>query len=217
MCSAESINPGRARLLPSRGELDGPSARREARPTDVLVTAATDPGRARLLPSRGESDGTSARREARPTELPQRRKPTEGVRVDLGGPTIVFVTVCTKDRCPWLACQEAHELLVETWHLAEAWLVGYYLLMPDHLHLFAAPRDLRFTIEGWLQFWKSRFTKSHAHGEWTWQDHAFHHRLRHTDSYSEKWEYVRENPLRAGLVARFEDWPYQGMIHALRW
>ena len=33
--------------------------------------------------------------------------------------------------------------------------------------------------------------------------------LRNDESYGEKWEYVRENPLRAGLVSRADDWPYQ--------
>ena len=97
---------------------------------------------------------------------PGRRKPAEGVRIDLGQPTIVFVTVCTKDRVPWLACEEAHRLLVRVWCQAEAWWVGYYLLMPDHLHLFAAPRDLRFTVERWLTYWKSQFSKAQARADW---------------------------------------------------
>jgi REP element-mobilizing transposase RayT len=139
------------------------------------------------------------------------------VRIDLGGPTIVFVTVCTKDRRPWLACEESHRLLVEVWRKADAWLTGRYVLMPDHLHLFAAPRDLRFTIERWLQYWKSQFTKAHKHEDWVWQAHAFHHRLRQDESYSQKWLYVRENPLRAGLSSDVEAWPYQGEVYELRW
>ena len=147
---------------------------------------------------------------------PGRRKPAEGVRIDLGQPTIVFVTVCTKDRVPWLACEEAHRLLVRVWCQAEAWWVGYYLLMPDHLHLFAAPRDLRFTVERWLTYWKSQFSKAQARADWRWQALAFHRRLRRPESYAEKWNYVRENPVRAGLVTGPEAWPYQGMIHELR-
>ena len=34
--------------------------------------------------------------------------------------------------------------------------------------------------------------------------------MRDDESYTEKWIYVRENPVRAGLVARADDWPYQG-------
>ena len=37
-----------------------------------------------------------------PFEEPGRRKPPQGVRIDLAGPTIIFVTVCAKDRVAWL-------------------------------------------------------------------------------------------------------------------
>jgi hypothetical protein len=32
------------------------------------------------------------------------------------------------------------------------------------------------------------------------------------ESYSLKWDYVRMNPVRAGLVAKSEDWLYQGEV-----
>ena len=155
--------------------------------------------------------------EIRPTELPNRRKPAQGVHIDFNQPTIVFVTACTKDRKRWLACEEAHRLLVDAWRRADARLAGNYVLMPDHLHLFAAPRDLHFTIERWITFWKSQFSKSHSHADWFWQTSAFHHRLRRDESYSQKWLYVQENPVRAGLTKEIGQWPYQGTIHELRW
>jgi REP element-mobilizing transposase RayT len=62
----------------------------------------------------------------------------------------VFVTVCTKHRAKWLTSSEAHRLLVASWTQADAWLVGDYVLMPDHLHLFAAPRDLDVCFDRWL-------------------------------------------------------------------
>jgi hypothetical protein len=36
--------------------------------------------------------------------------------------------------------------------------------------------------------------------------------LRGEESYGQKWNYVRESPVRAGLVMRAEDWPYSGEI-----
>jgi hypothetical protein len=36
--------------------------------------------------------------------------------------------------------------------------------------------------------------------------------LRSDESYSQKWNYVRENPARTGLVNSEEDLPYQGEI-----
>ncbi len=40
----------------------------------------------------------------------------------------------------------------------------------------------------------------------------FDHLLRNDESYAQKWEYVRQNSVRAGLVESPEDWPYQGEI-----
>lgn len=45
-----------------------------------------------------------------------------------------------------------------------------------------------------------------------WQEGFFDHLLRTAESYSEKWEYVRMNPVRAGLCEEPEDWRFQGEI-----
>jgi putative transposase len=45
-----------------------------------------------------------------------------------------------------------------------------------------------------------------------WQPGFFDHILRSNESYGEKGNYVRENPVRAGLVKSGGDWPYQGEI-----
>jgi hypothetical protein len=99
-----------------------------------------------------------------PDRPPGRHTPAHGVKLSLAGPTIVLLTVNTKDRVPWLAQAVVHDSLREIWHETDAWLVGDYVLMPDHLHLFCAPRDLAFTLERWLAYWKSRFS---AAGMWT--------------------------------------------------
>ena len=48
-----------------------------------------------------------------------------------------------------------------------------------------------------------------------WQAGFFDHLIRHSESYAEKWEYVRQNPVRAGLVANPDQWPWQGEIISL--
>lgn len=48
-----------------------------------------------------------------------------------------------------------------------------------------------------------------------WQKGFFDHVMRSEESYSEKWLYVAENPVRKKLAARIEDWPYQGEIYPL--
>jgi len=48
-----------------------------------------------------------------------------------------------------------------------------------------------------------------------WQREFFDHVLRSEESYAEKWEYMRQNPVRAGLAMSAEDWPFQGEVHPL--
>ncbi len=146
-----------------------------------------------------------------------RRTPAKGVHISIGGANWVFLTVCTEKRERWLAQSSVQHALQAIWeHTATAWLASDYILMPDHLHLFCAPRELRFTIERWMSFWKDRFAKKH-HDMGTFQAGGFHHRLRNEESYAEKWQYVRENPVRHGLVEKAEDWPYFGRVHEIRW
>jgi putative transposase len=107
--------------------------------------------------------------------------------------------------------------LHEIWkNTATAWLVSDYLLMPDHMHRFCAPQDFKFTIECWIAFWKHRFSKLYPDAG-AFQPSGFHHRLRNDESYAQKWKYVRENSVRAGLVLKPEDWPYFGRVHEIRW
>jgi REP element-mobilizing transposase RayT len=48
-----------------------------------------------------------------------------------------------------------------------------------------------------------------------WQPGFFDQLPRHDESYAEKWDYVWRNRVRAGLVAKPEDWPYQGEVHVI--
>ncbi len=48
-----------------------------------------------------------------------------------------------------------------------------------------------------------------------WQKGFFDHILRSAESYDQKWDYVRQNPVRAGLVREAQDWPYQGEVFRL--
>jgi hypothetical protein len=48
-----------------------------------------------------------------------------------------------------------------------------------------------------------------------WQADYFDRYLRSSDNYSQKWDYFEQNPVRAGLVELFDDWPYRGVINDL--
>jgi len=133
---------------------------------------------------------------------------------------MVFVTVCTKDRKAVLANAEMHRVLRESWQRAERWLVGRYVIMPDHIHLFCTPVvSVPESLQSWMGFWKATATRQWPHrGDLPiWQRHFWDTQLRRGESYSAKWDYVGANPVRAGLVCNSEDWPYQGEMNVLRW
>ncbi len=148
--------------------------------------------------------------------LPERKHPSHGGLETWGKPTIVLVTICTRNRTKWLDDQAAHQLLVSVWKESRQWLVGRYVVMPDHIHLFAA-RGTDVSLERWIKHWKAAFSKRHGNPQHRWQAHHWDRRLRSGESYREKWEYVRANPVRQGLVDDPDDWPYQGEVHSLHW
>jgi REP element-mobilizing transposase RayT len=137
-----------------------------------------------------------------------------------GKPAIVFVTVCTNKRKNILCSSIAHRLLVQAWHAAESWLVGRYVIMPDHIHLFCSPNvSCSAGLEKWVQYWKAIVTREWSNPEEKplWQKSFWDTQLRNNDRYDEKWEYVLENPVRAGLCAKSDNWLWQGELKVLEW
>ena len=92
--------------------------------------------------------------------------------------------------------------------------VGRYVIMPDHIHFFArlGPEHGLGTFVRLLKTALTKALKTVPCSGPYWQDGFFDHVLRSSESYGEKWGYVRDNPVRAGLVENTEDWPYQGEI-----
>lgn len=152
-------------------------------------------------------------------EKPQHRRayPAHGVHAPRQGPLILFITVCTKGREPWLANEERHRCILDAWNAADTWAVGRYVVMPDHIHLFAAPVCPDTDIGRWIQFWKSQVSRAIRDPKCRWQKDYWDTRLRSGQSYGEKWQYIRDNPVRHKLAVNADDWPYQGEITDLPW
>lgn len=133
---------------------------------------------------------------------------------------IYFITACSRKREPILNDPDIHEGLIQFVTEGEergAWL-GAYVLMPDHLHAFVVIDDERLKLGTWMKSLKNAVSKVLRQRDVPpphWQKGFFDHILRSGDSYSEKWEYVRENPVRAGLVSTWIDWPFVGEIFDL--
>jgi len=135
---------------------------------------------------------------------------------------VFFITACVENRERVLAHPSIADIVVEAWQYAEAlhgWLIGRYVIMPDHVHVFAGPaRESAKDLSGFMQSWKRstaiRIRKALL-GGFSWQREFFDHLMRSDESYAQKWEYVRLNPVRAGLVGDPAEWPYQGEISSL--
>jgi len=151
------------------------------------------------------------------TSRPVRKHPVHGVLHLPHKPTIIFDTVCTKGRQRWLATDAVHELRRSAWKEATAWVMGRYVIMPDHVHFFAAATESPINYEAWVKYWKSQFSKRHGNPDHRWLTDHWDTRMRSREQYEEKWNYVRYNPTRHGLVEDPDDWPYQGEIYRIDW
>ena len=135
---------------------------------------------------------------------------------------VYFVTACTENRRPLLAQDAVHELFRGFCIHARQHgvLVRRYVLMPDHLHLFVCIPPGAAGLSAWMKSLKNTLSKHWRSDEVSpphWQKGFFDHLIRSGESHAEKWRYVRENPVRAGLVTEAEDWPFAGTIQADSW
>jgi len=86
--------------------------------------------------------------------------------------------------------------------------------MPDHLHLILQGQDeqsdlyatiLDFKHSGGIYLWQSH---SHCHLQKNFYDHL----IRSANELATQLTYVAENPIRRGLVSRWQDYPFTGSL-----
>ena len=136
-------------------------------------------------------------------------------------PPIFFVTMCSFNRRKVLTSPAiANEIMRVLSNCEElhGWMIGRYVIMPDHLHFFccnvSAKKRLSDMIRD-MRKWVTRKAWNEGIDGALWQREFFDHLLRDNESYSGKWEYVRNNPVRAELCEKPEDWPWQGECSVL--
>jgi putative transposase len=209
---------GRAPVHPSAciGCFGHMVAAREVRPPEFGATQSE--GRAPVRPQNLQEVVRFAELSAVPFH--ERKHPVHLAPKEWRNASLVqFVTVCAKNRKPILANVDVHQALRDVWSDSTEWLVGRYMIMPDHVHLFCAPANAnRCALKRWIHFWKSGATRmlSDVCKGPLWQASFWDRQLRSSDSYSGKWNYVRQNPVRAGLVKLEDNWPYQGEMSQFR-
>jgi len=125
--------------------------------------------------------------------------------IDPGG--LFFITICA-DRRRMLAFGRVQcEQMIQSamfYHQTGKWWIRLFLVMPDHIHaILAFDRSVRMSdvVAAWKRYISRKIGV-------VWQRDFVDHRLRKDESLEEKAFYIRQNPVRAGLIGKAEDWPY---------
>jgi putative transposase len=120
---------------------------------------------------------------------------------------VYFITLCSKDRKPVLANFAAFNAFKNAASKIKRWNVIAAILMPDHLHVLVWPATREEPVGDFSALLK-HWMRQEAKAAWEWQPGCFDHLLRSEESALEKWLYMRENPVRDGLVKEWHEWPY---------
>lgn len=122
---------------------------------------------------------------------------------------IYFITVSCRhrDQAQLIRPELAGPLLDSVKHRNQKfiWFAHIFLLMPDHIHALLSFPPSPNTVQRTITQWK-RWTARQLGIDW--QRDFFEHRLRSSESWREKANYILANPVRKGLVTEVAAWPY---------
>jgi putative transposase len=137
--------------------------------------------------------------------------------LDLEG-HVYFITTCTFERERLFISDDFARTVIDTiiFGKSENWyyLLGY-VVMPDHLHLLIAPKNrkvpaIMMSIKGYTS--RKINALSMRSGK-IWQDGYIDFPMNKRDAVIEKINYIEQNPIRAGLVSDFDDYPYSSALN----
>ncbi len=137
-----------------------------------------------------------------------------------------FITVVTHQRTPILI--EHIELLRESFRECKKhyrFRLEAIVILPDHFHMIITPDDTRQYPEI-VKAIKYNLTKryqgknglSQSYSRYknnmrsVWQKRYYEHTIRDEKDRVEKIEYMRSNPVKHGLVDRWDEWEYSSFV-----
>ena len=120
-----------------------------------------------------------------------------------------FVTICCRPQgLNQLCWREKNPVMVESienYHHQNRWFCSIALWMPDHLHMIIQVNS-RERFSDLIGDYKRYLSKKCGV---RWHRGFFDHRIRRHESLEEKWRYIENNPVRAGLVRTPEEWAFR--------
>ena len=131
------------------------------------------------------------------------------------GDRTYFITASTFDKQSLFQTARMAELFINVllhYQKQGRYFLHEFVVMPDHFHLLITPM---VTLEKALQFIKGGFSyrakKELGFAGEIWQTSFYDHRARDTSEYARFRHYIHMNPVRRGLVAMPEEFPYSSV------
>jgi len=128
--------------------------------------------------------------------------------------TTYFLTICAHMQRNLFQRQEVAELVVATfckYRDAGEFELHEYVVMPNHVHLLVSLND-QHPLGRVIQLVKGGVSHSlREHGfvfSAVWQQRYYDRRVRDANEFAEFSRYIRQNPVRKGLVENAEDYPF---------
>jgi putative transposase len=142
-------------------------------------------------------------------------KPERLKAFDYLGPHQYFLTFCTHQRRRLFVSPDRVAVVrtqIERAALEQRVAITAFCFMPDHAHLLvegqAEDSDCRRFIARAKQF--SGYYYRAAFREPLWQRYGYERTLRSGENAVSVARYILENPVRAGLVERIDEYPFAG-------
>ena len=124
-----------------------------------------------------------------------------------------LLTMCCRDHRRIFETRGACEIAVSQLHElhGDLWSILCYVVMPDHVHSIVINRS--DSLIDFVRLFKGRSAAALRRNiglKNVWQE-SFHDRMvRRSDDLGEIIKYVYDNPVRAGFVDSFKEWPGVG-------
>ena len=128
-----------------------------------------------------------------------------------------FITFSCYRRAPLLGSELARDTFVVTMERVRRWY-GFYLIgfvvMPEHVHLLLSEPE-RGNLAVVLQMLKQIVSQKLNERTTTsfWQPRYYDFNVCREQKLTEKLDYMHQNPVQRGLVARPEDWIWSSALH----
>ena len=132
---------------------------------------------------------------------------------------VYFITICAANKQPYFLNDKVAKIIEDEMEFRRninQIKLFCYCIMPDHLHiLLSLTDDYQKSLQNWVASFK-RYTARVINELFAikplWQKNFYDHIVRKEESLLKIAEYIVNNPVRKGMVSRWDKYPYSKMV-----